>query len=280
MFTYLNAYYNLVISMKYRTEFDSIGKIKVPGDKYWGASTQRSNKYFDIGDFLVRPILIQSIAIVKKSAAIVNARNGDLDKKLSKYIIKAADEIIRGKLDNHFPLKVWQTGSGTQTNMNVNEVIANRAIQMMGGKMGTKKPVHPNDHVNKSQSTNDVFPTAMHISIAMKTKKKLLPSLKLLEKELYKKVRQFKNIVKLGRTHLQDATPLTLGQEFSGYHSQLKQCINRIEKALSEIYFLAQGGTAVGTGLNTKKGFDKKIVKEIKKITKIPFKLQKINLQL
>ena len=258
--------------MKYRTEFDSIGKIKVPGDKYWGASTQRSNKYFDIGDFLVRPILIQSIAIVKKAAAIVNARNGDLDKKLSRYIVKAAEEIIKGKLDDNFPLKVWQTGSGTQTNMNVNEVIANRAIQMMGGKMGTKKPVHPNDHVNKSQSTNDVFPTAMHIAIAMKAKNKLLPSLKLLEKELNKKTKKFSKIVKLGRTHLQDATPLTLGQEFSGYHSQLKKCISRIERALGEIHYLAQGGTAVGTGLNTKKGFDKKIVREIKKITKIPFK--------
>ena len=258
--------------MKYRTEFDSIGKIKVPGDKYWGASTQRSNKYFDIGDFLVRPILIQSIAIVKKAAAIVNSKNGDLDKRISRYIVKAADEVIRGKLDDHFPLKVWQTGSGTQTNMNVNEVIANRAIQMMGGKMGTKKPVHPNDHVNKSQSTNDVFPTAMHIAISMKTRNKLLPSLRLLENELSKKVKQFKGIVKLGRTHLQDATPLTLGQEFSGYHSQLKKCIERIERALAEINFLAQGGTAVGTGLNTKKGFDKKIVREIKKITKIPFK--------
>ena len=258
--------------MKYRTEFDSIGKIKVPGDKYWGASTQRSNKYFDIGDFLVRPILIRSIAIVKKAAAIVNTKNKDLDKKLSKYIIKASDEIIKGKLDEHFPLKVWQTGSGTQTNMNVNEVISNRAIQLMGGKMGTKKPVHPNDHVNKSQSTNDVFPTAMHIAIALKTRSKLLPSLKLLEKELGKKVKQFNNIVKLGRTHLQDATPLTLGQEFSGYHSQLKKCIERIEKSLGEIYFLAQGGTAVGTGLNTKKGFDKKVVREISKITKLPFK--------
>ena len=258
--------------MKYRTEFDSIGKIKVPGDKYWGASTQRSNKYFDIGDFLVRPILIRSIAIVKKAAAIVNTKNKDLDKKLSKYIVRASDEIIKGKLDEHFPLKVWQTGSGTQTNMNVNEVISNRAIQLMGGKMGTKKPVHPNDHVNKSQSTNDVFPTAMHIAIALKTRSKLLPSLKLLEKELSKKVKQFNNIVKLGRTHLQDATPLTLGQEFSGYHSQLKKCIERIEKSLGEIYFLAQGGTAVGTGLNTKKGFDKKVVREISKITKLPFK--------
>ena len=258
--------------MKYRLEFDSIGKIKVPGDKYWGASTERSNKYFNIGDFLVRPIVIHSIAVVKKAAAIVNAKNGDLDKKLSKYIIKAAEEVIKGKLDNHFPLKVWQTGSGTQTNMNVNEVISNRAIEMMGGKIGSKKPVHPNDHVNKSQSTNDVFPTAMHIAIAIKTTKKLLPSLKLLERELLKKSKEFNKIVKVGRTHLQDATPLTLGQEFSGYHSQLKKCILRIENALKEIHYLAQGGTAVGTGLNTRKNFDKKIVKEISKITKLPFK--------
>ncbi len=258
--------------MKYRIESDSIGKIKVPGDKYWGASTQRSNKYFDIGDFLVRPILIQSIAIIKKAAAIINFKNGDLDKKISKYIVKASDEIIKGKLNDHFPLKVWQTGSGTQTNMNVNEVISNRGIQLVGGKMGTKKPIHPNDHVNKSQSTNDVFPTAMHIAIALKTKRKLIPSLKSLEKALKNKVKEFKGIVKLGRTHLQDATPLTLGQEFSGYHSQLKDCIKRIENALNEIYYLAQGGTAVGTGLNTKKNFDKKIINEIKKITKLPFK--------
>ncbi|MDC0472566.1 class II fumarate hydratase [Pelagibacteraceae bacterium] len=259
--------------MKYRTEFDSIGKIKVPGDKYWGASTERSNKYFNIGDFLVRPVVIHSIGIVKKAAAIVNSKNKDLDLKLSKYIIKASEEVIKGKLDSHFPLKVWQTGSGTQTNMNVNEVIANRAIEMMGGKLGTKKPVHPNDHVNKSQSTNDVFPTAMHISIVLKAKEKLLPSLKILEKELGKKVKEFKKIVKVGRTHLQDATPITLGQEFSGYHSQLKTCIERIEHALKEIYYLAQGGTAVGTGLNTRKNFDKKIVKEISKITKLPFKV-------
>ena len=258
--------------MKYRTEFDSIGKIKVPGDKYWGASTERSNKYFNIGDFLVRPIVIRSIAIIKKAAAIVNAKSKDLDPKLSRYIVKAAEEIIKGKHNHHFPLKVWQTGSGTQTNMNVNEVIANRAIQMMGGKMGTKNPVHPNDHVNKSQSTNDVFPTAMHISIAIKTKEKLLPSLKLLEKQLALKAREFKSIVKVGRTHLQDATPLTLGQEFSGYQSQLKKCIFRIEIALKEIFYLAQGGTAVGTGLNTRKNFDKKIVREISRITKLPFK--------
>ena len=258
--------------MKYRNESDSIGKIKVSGDKYWGASTERSNKYFNIGDFLVRPIVIHSIAIIKKAAAIVNKKNGDLDKKISKYIVKAADEVIKGKLDKHFPLKVWQTGSGTQTNMNVNEVISNRAIEMLGGKLGSKKPVHPNDHVNKSQSTNDVFPSAMHISIAIKTTQKLLPNLKILEKELKKKTKEFSKIVKVGRTHLQDATPITLGQEFSGYYTQLKECIERIEIALKEIYYLAQGGTAVGTGLNTKKNFDIKIIKEISKITKLPFK--------
>ena len=258
--------------MKLRKEFDSIGKISVPDDKYWGASTQRSKKYFDIGEFLVRPILIKSIAIIKKAAAIVHGREKQILPNISKAIIKASSEVISGKLDEHFPLKVWQTGSGTQTNMNVNEVIANRAIEILGGKKGTKKPVHPNDHVNKSQSTNDVFPTAMHIAIAIETKNKLLPALELLNKELKKKVFKFKNIVKVGRTHLQDATPLSLGQEFSGYQSQLEDCISRIKNALNEIYSLAQGGTAVGTGINSKKGFDKKIIGEIKKITKLPFK--------
>ena len=258
--------------MKFRKEFDSIGSINVPNNKYWGASTQRSKKYFDIGEFLVRPILIKSIAIIKKAAAKVHSKEKQISPKLSKAIIKASDEIISGKLNEHFPLKVWQTGSGTQTNMNVNEVIANRAIEILGGKKGTKKPVHPNDHVNKSQSTNDVFPTAMHIAIALETRDKLLPSLELLNKELKKKVSKFKNIIKVGRTHLQDATPLSLWQEFSGYQSQLQDCISRIKSALNEIYFLAQGGTAVGTGINSKKGFDKKIVKEISKITRISFK--------
>ena len=258
--------------MKFRNEYDSLGNIKVPQNKYWGASTQRSNKYFDIGDILVRPIVIKSIAMIKKAAAIVNSKNGNLNKRISKSIIRASNEVISGKLNDHFPLKVWQTGSGTQTNMNVNEVISNRAIELLGGKMGSKKPVHPNDHVNKSQSTNDVFPTAMHMSIAILTKNKLLPSLKLLSSQIKKKEKEFKKIIKIGRTHLQDATPITLGQEFSGYHSQLSKCITRIEVALKEIYFLAQGGTAVGTGLNTKKGFDKKIVAELKKITKLPFK--------
>ena len=258
--------------MKLRKEFDSIGSINVPNDKYWGASTQRSKKYFDIGEFLVRPILIKSIAIIKKAAAIIHRKDGQIESKISNAIIKASNEVISGKLDEHFPLKVWQTGSGTQTNMNVNEVIANRAIEVLRGKKGSKKPVHPNDHVNKSQSTNDVFPTAMHIAIAIETKKKLLPALELLNKELKKKTRQFRKIVKVGRTHLQDATPLSLGQEFSGYQSQLQDCISRIKTALNEIYYLAQGGTAVGTGINSKKGFDKKIINQIKKITKLPFK--------
>ncbi|MDC1098926.1 class II fumarate hydratase [Candidatus Pelagibacter ubique] len=258
--------------MKLRKEFDSIGSINVPSDKYWGASTQRSNKFFNIGKILVNISIIKSIAIIKRSAALVHYKEKQINKKITNSIIKASDEVIKGKLDENFPLKVWQTGSGTQTNMNVNEVIANRAIEILGGKKGSKKPVHPNDHVNKSQSTNDVFPTAMHISVAQETISKLLPSLKILEKELAKKSKEFKNIIKIGRTHLQDATPLSLGQEFSGYQVQLKKCIERVELSLKEIYFLAQGGTAVGTGINSKKGFDKKIVKEIAKYTKIPFK--------
>ena len=258
--------------MKLRKEFDSIGSVNVQADKYWGASTQRSNKFFNIGKILVNISIIKSIAIIKRSAALVHYKEKQINKSITSLIIKASNEVIRGKLNENFPLKVWQTGSGTQTNMNVNEVIANRAIEIMGGKKGSKKPVHPNDHVNKSQSTNDVFPTAMHISVAQETISKLLPSLKILEKELAKKSKEFKDIIKIGRTHLQDATPLSLGQEFSGYQVQLKKCIERIELALKEIYFLAQGGTAVGTGINSKKGFDKKIVKEIAKYTKIPFK--------
>ena len=258
--------------MKKRKETDSLGVINVPGDKYWGASTERSKKYFDIGEVKVRPILIKSIAIIKKSAAIVHKKDKLISAKIANAIIKASQEVIIGKLDDNFPLKVWQTGSGTQTNMNVNEVISNRAIELLKGKKGSKTPVHPNDHVNKSQSTNDVFPTAMHIAITMETKRKLLPSLILLSKELKKKVKNFKNIVKIGRTHLQDATPLTLGQEFSGYHSQIEESIQRVKEALNELYFLAQGGTAVGTGINTRKNFDKKIINQIKRYTKINFK--------
>tara|TARA_B110000914_G_scaffold213759_1_gene215953 strand:+ start:11 stop:1399 length:1389 start_codon:yes stop_codon:yes gene_type:complete len=258
--------------MKLRKEFDSLGSVSVPDDKYWGASTQRSNKFFNIGKILVNISIIRSIAIIKRSAAMVHFKEKQIEKKITQSIIKASEEVIKGKLDENFPLKVWQTGSGTQTNMNVNEVIANKAIEIMGGKKGSKKPVHPNDHVNKSQSTNDVFPTAMHISVAQETINKLLPSLKILEKTLNKKSKEFNKIIKIGRTHLQDATPISLGQEFSGYQVQLKKCIERIEYALKEIYYLAQGGTAVGTGINSRKGFDKKIVKEIAKYTKIPFK--------
>tara|TARA_B100001057_G_scaffold425849_1_gene449568 strand:- start:1574 stop:2989 length:1416 start_codon:yes stop_codon:yes gene_type:complete len=260
-----------IIQMKLRNETDSMGTINVDDDKYWGASTERSKKYFDIGNILVSKTLIDAIALIKLAAAKVHKNDNQIDAKICDAIVKASKEIISGKLDGNFPLKVWQTGSGTQTNMNVNEVIANRAIQILGGKKGSKNPVHPNDHVNKSQSTNDVFPTAMHIAIALETKKKLLPSLKNLNKELKSKVSKFKNIVKVGRTHLQDATPLTLGQEFSGYYSQLNDCISRIETSLKEIFFLAQGGTAVGTGINSKKNFDIKICKEISKLTKIKF---------
>ena len=261
--------------MASRNEFDSFGKIKVPNDKYWGAQTQRSIKNFKIGKVNVPLELIHAIGIVKKSAAIVNQKFKDLDPKISKAIQKASDEVISGKLDDHFPLKVWQTGSGTQTNMNVNEVISNRAIEILGGKLGSKKPVHPNDHVNMAQSTNDTFPTAMHIAVAIHTNKRLLPALVKLEKSLNKKVKQFKNIVKIGRTHLQDATPLTLGQEFSGYEAQVKNSIDRIKKALNEVYYLAQGGTAVGTGINSRKGWDKKIALEIKRITRLPFQTAK-----
>ena len=238
--------------MKFRKEKDSMGTIKVADDKYWGASTERSKKYFDIGKILVSKTLINAIAMIKLAAAKVHKNDKQINTKICDAIVKASKEIISGKLDGNFPLKVWQTGSGTQTNMNVNEVIAN-------------------DHVNKSQSTNDVFPTAMHIAIAVETKKKLIPSLKNLCKELKTKISKFKSIVKVGRTHLQDATPLTLGQEFSGYYSQLNDCILRIENSLKEIYFLAQGGTAVGTGINSKKNFDIKICREISKLTKIKF---------
>ncbi len=261
--------------MKTRKEQDSIGSVNVPVDKYWGASTERSKKYFNIGDVFINPAIIRSIAIIKRSAAIVHYKSKMMDKKIKNAIVKASNEIISGKLNDHFPLKVWQTGSGTQTNMNVNEVIANRSIEILKGKKGTKKPVHPNDHVNKSQSTNDVFPTAIHIAVASLTINELIPNLELLNKSLKKKVIEFNKIIKIGRTHLQDATPLSLGQEFSGYQSQLEDSIKRIKISLNEIFFLAQGGTAVGTGINTSKHFDRKIIKEISKFTKLPFKCAK-----
>ena len=258
--------------MKFRKEFDSIGSINVPNDKYWGASTQRSKKYFDIGDFLVRPILIKSIAIIKKAAAIVHLKEKQLPPKISNAIIASSNEVIAGKLDKHFPLKVWQTGSGTQTNMNVNEVIANRAIEKLGGKKGSKKPIHPNDHVNLSQSSNDTFPTIMHVAINELATKDLIPNLKILIKEFQKKKKIFQNIIKIGRTHTQDATPITLGDEFSAFCSQLNSCLKRIEIAKSELKYLAQGGTAVGSGINAPKKFDKVFCKYLNKLTNDNYK--------
>ena len=259
--------------MKFRKEFDSLGKILVPADKYWGASTQRSNKYFDIGDFLVRPIVIKSIAMIKKAAAIVHQKNGDIDKKISRSIIKAANEVISGKLNDHFPLKVWQTGSGTQTNMNVNEVIVNRAhLIEKKSLVKDKKTLSPNDDVNKSQSSNDTFPTAINIAALIMIKNNTLPNLKKLRNSLENKSKQFKNIVKIGRTHMMDATPITLGQEFSGYVSQIDHGIETINNSLKHLAELAIGGTAVGTGLNTPKGYSKKVVSYISKFTGIKFK--------
>jgi fumarate hydratase, class II len=257
--------------MKTRSESDSFGPIDVSADKYWGAQTQRSLQNFKIGGQTMPLPLIHAFGILKSAAASVNMRLKVLDEKIGKTIEKAAGEVAQGKLDDHFPLVVWQTGSGTQTNMNVNEVISNRAIEMLGGEMGSKKPVHPNDHVNMGQSSNDSFPTAMHIAAASEIVKHLIPALKHLHKALVKKQNEFKDIVKIGRTHLQDATPLTLGQEFSGYAAQVEYGIKRIETALPDLYMLAQGGTAVGTGLNAKKGFAEGVAAEVAKITGLPF---------
>ena len=257
---------------KTRTETDSFGPLKVQSDRYWGAQTQRSLKNFPIG-WERQPIaLVRALGVIKQAAAEANMEQGSLDKKRGKAIVKAASEVVKGKLDDHFPLVVWQTGSGTQSNMNANEVISNRAIEMLGGEMGSKTPVHPNDHVNRSQSSNDTFPTAMHISTATTAHDVLIPGLEKLLKELKTKQRAFAKIIKIGRTHTQDATPLTLGQEFGGYAHQVSQGIARIKAALKNIYPLAQGGTAVGTGLNTKKGFDKLVAKKIASITQLPFK--------
>lgn len=254
-----------------RTETDSIGSIEVPADKYWGAQTQRSRENFPIGWEEMPKAVIRGLAIVKKACALVNQGNGDLDVELSKVIQTAADEIMEGKLDEHFPLVVWQTGSGTQSNMNVNEVISNRAIEILGGVKGTKNPVHPNDHVNKSQSSNDCFPTAMHIAAVEQLHKHLIPALEHLHKTLAAKVKAWKGIVKTGRTHMMDATPLTLGDEFSAYAKQVENGIARVKDTLPRLYRLAQGGTAVGSGLNTRKGFDVAVANQIGAITGLPF---------
>jgi fumarate hydratase class II len=257
--------------MGVRIEKDSMGSIEVENDRYWGAQSQRSLQNFKIGDERMSREIIRALGILKKACALANVELGALDKNICDLITQAADEVIEGKLDEHFPLVVWQTGSGTQTNMNTNEVISNRAIEIAGGKLGSKDPVHPNDHVNMSQSSNDTFPTAMHISAAESIYHQLIPALEHLREALDEKVEEFKDIVKIGRTHLQDATPLTLGQEFSGYARQVALGIERAKLSLKNLYKLALGGTAVGTGLNTPVGFDVLAAKKIAEITGLPF---------
>ena len=249
-----------------------MGQIEVPDDRYYGAQTQRSLQNFKIGGEKFQRELIRAYAILKKAAAVSNESAGKLDSNISQAIIQAADEVIEGKLDEHFPLVVWQTGSGTQSNMNFNEVIANRAIEILGGQLGSKDPVHPNDHVNMSQSTNDTFPTAINIAAAEMVFNQLIPSLKKLLKSLAQKSKDFDSIVKLGRTHLQDATPLSLGQEFSGYASAINHNIERLEASLDQCYELAMGGTAVGTGINSYEGFAESVAENIASITGLPFK--------
>lgn len=255
----------------HRTESDSMGKIGVPHHRYYGAQTARSLIHFDIGPDVMPRSILRAFGVLKKAAAIVNRDLGKLPEDKAKLIIQAADEVIDGKLDDHFPLRVWQTGSGTQTNMNANEVISNRAIELAGGEMGSKKPIHPNDHVNMSQSSNDTFPTAMHIAAAEEFVQRLLPMVKKLRDALAAKAKEFDKIVKIGRTHLMDAVPLTLGQEFSGYVDQLDQDIKRLNMVLPDVYQLALGGTAVGTGLNAPVQFAERSAKEIAKLTGLPF---------
>jgi len=255
-----------------RTETDTFGPIQVPADRYWGAQTQRSLQNFKIGWERMPVSVIRSFGIVKHAAAEANMALGILDKKRGRAVIRAAKEVAAGKLDDHFPLVVWQTGSGTQSNMNANEVISNRAIELLGGTMGSKSPVHPNDHCNMSQSSNDTFPTVMHVAGVQQLHQHLIPALSYLHKALDAKSKQWKKIIKIGRTHLQDATPLTLGQEFSGYATQVKYGIARVKDTLPRLQQLAQGGTAVGSGLNAPVGFDKAVAAQIAKITGLPFK--------
>src|SRR5919201_1445874 len=256
---------------KVRIESDSMGTIEVPADRYWGAQTQRSLHHFSIGDDLMPVEVVRAFGILKKAAAMVNAEDGRLAKDKAELIVRAADEVIDGKLDGHFPLHVWQTGSGTQSNMNANEVIANRAIELAGADMGSKRPVHPNDDVNMSQSSNDTFPTAMHIAAAQAVHDRLVPAVRELRDALQEKIEEFEGIVKIGRTHLQDAVPLTLGQEFSGYVAQLDADLGRIEATLPGIFELAIGGTAVGTGLNAPADFGEKAAAKIAELTGLPF---------
>lgn len=257
--------------MSVRIERDSMGEIEVPSNVYWGAQTARSLIHFKIGEEKMPRSIIYAFGILKKACALVNNELGLLPKEKTELIVKACDEVISGKLDKHFPLSIWQTGSGTQTNMNVNEVISNRAIEIAGGELGSKKPIHPNDDVNKSQSSNDTFPTAMHIAAAATINESLLPSVANLRNTLKQKSEEFKSLIKIGRTHLMDAVPLTLGQEFSGYVQQLDNAIERIHLVLPGIYQLAIGGTAVGTGLNTHPEFAERVAKKISELTGLPF---------
>ncbi|MBT4432437.1 MAG: class II fumarate hydratase, partial [Nitrospinaceae bacterium] len=258
--------------MGYRIETDTMGEIEVPDDKYYGAQTARSLMNFKIGGDRFPREMIRALGILKKAAALTNHELGTLPEEKANLIDRAADEVIEGKLDDHFPLVVWQTGSGTQTNMNSNEVISNRAIEMAGGTMGSKDPVHPNDDVNKAQSSNDTFPTAMHIAAAEQINSRLIPEVERLQKTLQSKADAFGDIIKIGRTHLMDAVPLTLGQEFSGYAKQLENAVSRIRLTLDGIYELALGGTAVGTGLNTHPDFADKAAGHIARITGLPFR--------
>ena len=254
-----------------RTETDSFGPLQVPNSKYWGAQTQRSLLNFPIGLEKQPVAIIRALGVIKKACALANVEVGKLNKPHGMAIVEAASEVIEGKLDDHFPLVVWQTGSGTQSNMNANEVIANRAIELLGGTIGSKDPIHPNDHCNMGQSSNDTFPTAMHIATASTAHNTLVPNLRKLVDAIDAKIVEFEGIIKIGRTHTQDATPLTLSQEFSGYRHQVQKGIDRIEKSLEDIYELAQGGTAVGTGLNTSVGWDTKVAEYIAEETKLPF---------
>jgi fumarate hydratase class II len=255
-----------------RVESDSMGKIEVPANVYWGAQTQRSLIHFNIGRDTMPPELIRAFGILKKACALVNQDLGKLPADKARLITQAAEEVISGKLNDQFPLRIWQTGSGTQTNMNVNEVISNRAIQIAGGEMGSKKPIHPNDHVNMSQSSNDTFPAAMHIAAAERVKRALIPALKTVQEALARKAKEFDAIVKIGRTHLQDAVPLTMGQEFGGWASLIERDIKRLEMVLDGLYDLAIGGTAVGTGLNTHPEFAERAAAKIAELTKLPFR--------
>jgi fumarate hydratase class II len=255
-----------------RVESDSMGTIEVPADRYWGAQTQRSLIHFDIGRDTMPPELIRAFGILKKACALVNQELGKLPTDKAVLIMQAADEVIAGKLNDHFPLRIWQTGSGTQTNMNVNEVISNRAIEIAGGKMGSKQPIHPNDHVNMSQSSNDTFPAAMHIAAATEVAGRLIPAVKMLRDALEAKQHEFDGVVKIGRTHLQDAVPLTVGQEFSGWVAMLDRCLVRIREAQDGLLDLAIGGTAVGTGLNTHPEFAEKAAARIAELTGLPFR--------